>query len=184
MTRVLVTGFEPFGEHATNPSALLAKSFAGVELPVSYARAPDALRAAIAEADAEVVLCFGLADGDTGISVERFALNLDEADVVDNDGVHGSGAEIDPAGPLAYRSTLPVDEIVAALRDEDIPARASRDAGGYLCNHIFYVLMQTLGPNQIGGFIHVPAASVLAPADLVRAAGAIVATCKQHISRS
>lgn len=184
MTRVLVTGFEPFGEHATNPSALVAKSFDGVVLPVSYARAADALRAAIDDADPHVVLCFGLADGDTAISVERFAHNLDEADVIDNDGANGSGAEIDPAGPLAYRSTLPVDEIVAALRAEDIPAGASRDAGGYLCNHVFYVLMQTLDPKRIGGFIHVPPASVLPPDDLVRAAGVIVATCKQHVSKS
>ena len=182
MTRVLVTGFEPFGEHATNPSALLAKSFDGVVLPVSYARAGDALRAAIDEADPDVVLCFGLADGDTTISVERFAHNIEEIDAIDNDGAPGSGAEIDPAGPLALRSTLPVDEIVAALRDEGIPAAVSRDAGGYLCNHVFYVLMQTLDPKKIGGFIHVPPASVIPPDDVVRAAGVIVATCKRHMS--
>lgn len=182
--RVLVTGFEPFGEHATNPSALLAKSFDGVVLPVSYARAADALRAAIDDADPDIVLCFGLADGDTAISVERFAHNIEEADVVDNDGARGSGAEIDPAGPLALRSTLPVDEIVAALRDDGLPASVSRDAGGYLCNHVFYVLMQTLDPKRIGGFIHVPPVSVLPPDDLVRAAGVIVATCKRHISKS
>jgi pyroglutamyl-peptidase len=182
MTRLLVTGFEPFGEHATNPSALLAKSFDGVVLPVSYARAADALSAAIDDRDPELVVCFGLADGDTAISVERFAHNLEEADAIDNDGARGSGAEIDPAGPLALRSTLPVDEIVAALRDDGIPAAVSRDAGGYLCNHIFYVLMQTLDPNSIGGFVHVPPASVLPPDDLVRAAGVIVATCKRHMS--
>jgi len=179
MTRVLVTGFEPFGEHATNPSALLAKSFDGVVLPVSYARAGDALRAAIEDADPDVVLCFGLADTDTAISVERFAHNIQEVDAIDNDGAPGSGAEIDPAGPLALRSSLPVDEIVAALRDEGIPANVSRDAGGYLCNHIFYVLMQTLDPKTIGGFIHVPPASVIPPDDLVRAAGVIVAACKR-----
>jgi pyroglutamyl-peptidase len=184
MTRLLVTGFEPFGEHATNPSALLAKSFDGVVLPVSYARAADALSAAIDDRDPELVVCFGLADGDTAISVERFAHNLEEADIIDNDGARGSGAEIDPAGPLALRSTLPVDEIVAALRDDGIPAVVSRDAGGYLCNHIFYVLMRTLDPNRIGGFVHVPPASVLPPDDLVRAAGVIVATCKRHMSSS
>lgn len=184
MSNVLVTGFEPFGEHATNPSALIAQSFDGVVLPVSYARAGDALRAAIEDADPDIVLCFGLADGDTTISVERFAHNIQEVDAIDNDGAPGSGAEIDPAGPLALRSTLPVDEIVTALREEGIPAAVSRDAGGYLCNHVFYVLMQTLDPHRIGGFIHVPPASVLAPDDLVRAAGVIVATCRRHISKS
>ena len=181
---VLVTGFEPFGEHATNPSALLAKSFDGVVLPVSYARAADALRAAIDDAEPDVVLCFGLADDREKISVERFAHNLDEASTTDNDDAPGSGREIDPAGPLAFRSTLPVDDIVAALEAEGIPAEVSRDAGGYLCNHVFYVLMQTLDPKRIGGFVHVPPASVLPPDDLVRAAGVIVATCRRHISKS
>ena len=37
--------------------------------------------------------------------------------------------------------------------------RESRDAGGFLCNHVFYVLMQTLEqerPQARGGFVHVP----------------------------
>jgi pyroglutamyl-peptidase len=182
--RVLVTGFEPFGEHAINPSALVANAFDGVVLPVSYARAADALQVAIDDADPEVVLCFGLADKRTKISVERFAHNLDEASTIDNDEAPGSGKEIDPAGPLAFRSTLPVDEIVAALEAEGIPAEVSRDAGGFLCNHVFYVLMQTLDPKRIGGFIHVPPAYVLPPDDLVRAAGVIVAVCGRHISKS
>jgi pyroglutamyl-peptidase len=182
--RVLVTGFESFGEHAINPSALVANAFDGVVLPVSYARAADALQVAIDDADPEVVLCFGLADKRTKISVERFAHNLDEASTIDNDEAPGSGKEIDPAGPLAFRSTLPVDEIVAALEAEGIPAEVSRDAGGFLCNHVFYVLMQTLDPKRIGGFIHVPPAYVLPPDDLVRAAGVIVAVCGGHISKS
>ena len=159
MKPVLVTGFEPFGEHAVNPSALIANSFDGVVLPVSYARAADALRAAIDDADPDVVLCFGLAEKRTKVSVERFAHNLDEASTTDNDEAPGSGREIDPAGPLAFRSTLPVDDIVAALDAEGIPAEVSRDAGGFLCNHVFYVLMQTLErerPQARGGFVHVP----------------------------
>jgi len=184
VSRVLVTGFESFGEHAVNPSALLAQAFDGVVLPVSYARAAGALRSAVEDADPDVVLCFGLADDRTTISVERFAHNLDEASTTDNDAAPGSGMEIDPAGPLAFRSTLPVDDIVAALAAEEIPAEVSRDAGGFLCNHVFYVLMQTLDPNRIGGFVHVPPAYVLPPDDLVRAAGVIVATCKRHVSKS
>ncbi len=168
MTRVLVTGFEPFGGSGVNPSQRIVEALAaapppGVELatavlPVAYARTADALRDAVRSADAGVVICFGQADGRTGISVERFAHNLDSADPVDNDGAV-SGAEIDPAGPVAYRSTLPVDAIVAALRAEGIPAAESRDAGGFLCNHVFYVLMRLLmeeRPSAAGGFVHVP----------------------------
>jgi pyroglutamyl-peptidase len=186
VTRVLVTGFEPFDSSGVNSSQQLVDALDGgvakALLPVSFARAGDELRRAIREAEPDVVICFGQADGCVGISIERFALNLDDAAAVDNNAVNGSGTAIDPDGPVAYASTLPVDELVAALHAQGIPASASRDAGGYLCNHIFYVLMQTLDPKRIGGFVHVPPASVLPPDDLVRAAGVIVATCKRHMS--
>ena len=156
MTRVLVTGFEPFGEHATNPSQLVAEALDGVVLPVAYERAADALRAAIDERKPDLVVCLGLANERTSISVERWAHNLDEAATVDNEGVAGSGRAIEAGGPLARASTLPVDEIVAALHAEEIPAEISRDAGGYLCNHVFYRLMTALPAGARGGFIHVP----------------------------
>jgi pyroglutamyl-peptidase len=167
--RVLVTGFEPFGDGGgVNPSQLLVAELAvappqGVELetavlPVAYARAGDALRTAVRAAEPDVVICFGQADGRTGISVERFAHNLDSSESADNDGVF-SEAEIDASGPAAYRSTLPVPEIVAALRAEGIPAADSRDAGGFLCNRVFYELMRMLEVERAGvrgGFVHVP----------------------------
>ena len=172
MTRVLATGFEPFGEHEVNPSALIAEELGGVVLPVSFALAAGALRAAIDERKPDVVVSFGLADGDSAISVERFAHNFDEPDAVDNEGAKGSGGEIDPAGPLAYRSGLPVDAIVAALRAKGIPATPSRDAGGYLCNHVFYVLVHS---GARGGFVHVPPLEVIPLEVQIRAAKTILA---------
>ncbi len=159
---VLVTGFEPFGDSPVNPSQRIVEALEDVEkalLPVSYARAADELRRAVREASPDAVICFGQADGRAQISVERFAHNLDEATTTDNDAAPGSGTHIDPAGPAAYPSSLPVDEIVAALRADGIPAAPSRDAGGFLCNHVFYVLMRVLEqerPTAIGGFVHVP----------------------------
>src|SRR5581483_6121668 len=176
LSGVLVTGFEPFGGSDVNTSEQIVEALGGVVLPVSYARAADALRDAMHTADPDVVICFGQAEREM-ISVERFALNLDGSESEDNDGVISS-AVIDPDGPVAYRSTLPVDEIVAALRAEDIPAEASRSAGGFLCNHVFYVLMGLLEkerPGTTGGFVHVPEEL---PVDvLVRAARVIVALC-------
>jgi pyroglutamyl-peptidase len=192
---VLVTGFEPFEGAAVNPSQLLVDELesspppdvelATAVLPVAYARSADVLRGAVRAAAPDVVICFGQADGRTGISIERFAHNLDSPEPVDNDGAT-SGAEIDPNGPVAYASTLPVAAIVDALRADGIPAAESRDAGGFLCNHVFYVLMRVLEeerPSAIGGFVHVPllpqqalersAASM--PLDvLVRAANTVV----------
>jgi pyroglutamyl-peptidase len=163
-----VTGFEPFDGGAVNPSQLLVEALEaspppGVELatavlPVAYARSADVLRGAVRAAAPDVVICFGQADGRTGISVERFAHNLDAAEPIDNDGV-SSGNEIDPNGPVAYHATLPVAAVVDALRADGIPASESRDAGGFLCNHVFYVLMRVLEeerPAALGGFVHVP----------------------------
>jgi pyroglutamyl-peptidase len=197
VTRVLVTGFEPFDGRAVNPSQLLVEALEvspppGVELatavlPVAYAQGADVLRGAVRAALPEVVVCFGQADGRPGISIERFAHNLDAAEPVDNDGVT-SDAEIDPNGPVAYASTLPVAAIVDSLREAGIPASESRDAGGFLCNHVFYVLMRELEeeqPDTLGGFVHVPllpeqALDGKAPSmpleTLVRAAHLIVAT--------
>jgi pyroglutamyl-peptidase len=200
VTSILVTGFEPFAGSDVNPSQQLVEAldgeFATAVLPVSYARTATALHDAVRAAEPDLVLCFGQADGNTGIAVERFAHNLDEATTTDNDAAAGSGAPIDVDGPDAYRSTLPVDEIVAALRAVGIPAAPSRDAGGFLCNHVFYSLMGILErerPSARGGFVHVPllpeqalasrAASM--PLDtLVRAARVIVATCAPPRSAS
>ena len=173
---VLVTGFEPFGGSDRNPSQVIAESCGGVVLPVSYARAADALGAAVRAADPDVAICFGQADRNA-VCVERFAHNLDGAESEDNDGVVSADV-IDEDGPAAYRSTLPVDEIVDALRADGIEAEASRDAGGFLCNRVFYVLMQLLErerPGTIGGFVHVPAA--MSDDDAVRAARVIVQRC-------
>jgi pyroglutamyl-peptidase len=171
MSGALVTGFEPFGGATVNPSQLIAEALGGVVLPVSYARAAEALREAVQQAKPEFVVCFGLAEKRTEVTVERFALNADEPSNVDNEGA-SSAEPIEPAGPLAYRSTLPVDAIVAALREEGIPAAPSRDAGGFLCNRVFYALMH-LGVR--GGFVHVPPLAEMPLETQIRAAEIVLA---------
>ena len=176
MTGVLVTGFEPFGEHDVNPSQLIAEAFDGVVLPVSYERAADALRAAIDERNPELVVSLGLAADRTTIAIERWAHNLDEATTVDNEGAGGSGHAIEPGGPLARASTLRVDHVVAALQGEGIPAEVSRDAGGYLCNHVFYRLMNALPTGARGGFVHVPPLDAVSLETQIRAMRIVVET--------
>jgi pyroglutamyl-peptidase len=165
MTRLLVTGFEPFGGADVNASqklveALVADPPEGFELttaglPVVWRRAADELARALESARPELVLCFGQADGRAQVEIERFALNFDEGS---DEAGEMRRAEIDPGGPVAFRSSLHVDAVVDALRAEGIPAAASRDAGGFLCNHVFYILMRDLaGRTGVrGGFVHVP----------------------------
>jgi len=165
VTRVLVTGFEPFGGADVNASQKLVRALAseppaGFELatavlPVIWARAPNELMRLLEREQPELVVCFGQADGRAHVEVERFALNFDDGS---DEAGETRRAEIAADGPVAYRSALPVDAVVEALRGEGIPAAASREAGGYLCNHVFYVLMQALAerPGVRGGFVHVP----------------------------
>jgi len=165
VTRALLTGFEPFGGADVNPSQKLVEALASeppdelelatVVLPVVWARATDELAAALEREQPELVVCFGQSDGLAHVAVERFALNFDEG-IDEEDEMRR--AEIDPDGPVAYRSSLRVDMVVDALRADGIPAAASRDAGSFLCNHLFYVLMGTLAKRSVvrGGFVHVP----------------------------
>jgi pyroglutamyl-peptidase len=167
MLKVLVTGFEPFNNAKLNPSEQLALALKtddvpGAQiltkvLPVVYGEAADQLLALVEEHKPDVVLCFGLAEGRTGINPERFAVNMDDASIADNAGHLRTDQRIDPAGPTAFESTLPIKELVAAIRSEGIPASVSLTAGTFVCNHIFYELQRALaGTNVQSGFIHVP----------------------------
>ena len=172
--RILITGFEPFDNAAANPSQDIASALdgrtiaghrvVGAVLPCVFATAPAELRRLMAEVRPAAVLCVGLAGSRAEITPERVAINLDDARIPDNAGAQPIDQPITPDGPPAYFSTLPIKAIVAALRAKNIPASFSNTAGTFVCNRIFYDLMQTLSadPSIRGGFIHVPCTPDLA----------------------
>jgi pyroglutamyl-peptidase len=171
--KALVTGFEPFGGDRVNPSfealarlprRLGALDLATSALPVAYGGALPALREAIAANAPDIVLCTGLAGGRAELSLERVAINIDDARIPDNDGSQPIDRPVIAGGPAAYFSTLPIKAAAAALREAGLPATVSNSAGTFLCNHVFYGLMheaalikQKTGGNRFrGGFLHVP----------------------------
>ncbi|HET9018022.1 MAG TPA: pyroglutamyl-peptidase I [Acetobacteraceae bacterium] len=170
MLRVLLTGFAPFGGSLVNPSgravAALAEAsplpgiaLATAVLPVTYAGALPALRAALAAHAPDVVLATGLAGGRAPVSVERVAVNIDDARVPDNDGVQRIDAPVVPDGPAAYFASIPIKTITAAIRDAGVPAEVSQSAGTFLCNHVFYHACHLAAierPGLRAGFIHLP----------------------------
>lgn len=165
---VLLTGFEPFGGEQTNPSwdavsALHGARIAGHRvaarcLPVTFGASLKALRAAIRETRPALVLCVGQAGGRAQLSLERVAINVDDARIADNAGNQPIDTPVVEGGPAAYFATLPIKAIHAALRDAGIPATISQSAGTYVCNHVFYGLMHALrrSPGIRGGFMHIP----------------------------
>lgn len=154
---VLLTGFEPFGTHAVNPSQLVTERLGGVVLPVSVRRTPIEFEQAIARQHPDVVLSLGLAHLRTQIAVERVAINVLDFTLPDNDGVLIDGEPIDPNGPVAWFSTLPIKSIASSWLADEIPSYLSNSAGTYLCNAVLYRAC-ALGAAQgfRAGFIHLP----------------------------
>ncbi|MBD8077713.1 pyroglutamyl-peptidase I [Cellulosimicrobium arenosum] len=181
---VLVSGFDPFGDDATNPSwdvarllgergpELVGTDVVAVRLPVTFAGAWPILCAAVRAHAPDVVLALGLAAGSTQVRLERVAINVADARRPDNDGAAPVDAPVVDGGPVAYWSGLPLKAALVALRELEVPATVSATAGTYVCNATFYALMHhvaTAGLSSRAGFVHVPRATDLALEDQVRA---------------
>ncbi len=178
--KLLLTGFEPFGEMPANPSQLIVEAlaqdlrgFGNLEgltaaiLPVEFAAAGERIRALIEDARPDVILMLGVAAKRDTIGLERIALNLDDTPArPDNAGHAPDGMPIEPGGPLALAATLPLVELRAALAAVGVSVAISNHAGAYVCNHVFYVALRTverLGLPARCGFIHVPLPRELQP---------------------
>ena len=145
--KILVTGFEPFGSHHSNPSwdavEVLPEEIEGVQivkrkLPVSFRRFSAPLEAAIEEERPDGLICVGLAGGEDKVSVERVGINLMEARIPDNDGFQPFDTPICPDGDTAYFSTLPVKRMAKAVESRGIACCVSYSAGTFVCNAALY----------------------------------------------
>lgn len=173
MTTVLLTGFEPFGGDAANPSGeavhLVAQRWSGPEelvtavLPVTFRGAADQLKALVARHAPDVVIACGLAGGRAAIGVERVALNLIDARIPDNDGEQPVDVPSAPGAPTAHLSTLPVKEVVRRIAATGVPAEVSHSAGTFVCNHVFFTALESVHASARAGFIHVPWSAEHAP---------------------
>ncbi len=56
----------------------------------------------------------------------------------------------------AHFTTLPVKAIVRDILAAGIPAEVSHSAGTFVCNHVFFLTMDTVAPGVRAGFLHVP----------------------------
>lgn len=164
---VLLTGFEPFGGETVNPSYSVAQALHGttiakhkvvaLELPCEFGRSLSALDQAIAHWRPVLVLALGQAATRCDLSIERVAINVDDARIPDNRGVAPIDAPVVPGAPAAYFSTLPIKAMAAALHAAGLPASISQSAGTYVCNHVFYGLQHRLaGSGARSGFMHLP----------------------------
>ncbi len=176
LPRILLTGFEPFGDdrytaHPTNPSWLAARALHGKRIKghqIVAAQLPCVFDVAITELNKllrlhrpTLAICVGQAGGRSAVSLERIAINIDDARIPDNNGNQPVDTQVLADGPPAYFSTLPIKAMLLAMQRAGIAAEVSQTAGTFVCNHVFYGLMHALatrrGMRQTrGGFIHVP----------------------------
>ena len=167
---VLLTGFDAFGGDALNPSWLAVQALhdevvhghrvVAAQLPTTFADSGPALLKLLRTHQPVLVVCVGLAGGRPALSLERIAININDARIADNACAQPVDAPVVKSGPAAYFSGLPIKAMLKSLMAAGVAAEVSQTAGTFVCNHVFYVLMHALEKQQNrnirGGFVHVP----------------------------
>lgn len=166
--KILITGFDPFGGEPINPAYEAVKELPDKiknadiikkEIPTVFGKSIETVRTLIQEHTPDIVICVGQAGGRDKISIEKVAINYDQARIADNEGNQPVDQAIVEGADTAYFSTLSLKQVVKNWNDHKIPGEISYTAGTFVCNHIFYGLMHLIDteyPNVRGGFIHVP----------------------------
>lgn len=166
--KVLITGFDPFGGENVNPAYEAVKALEDCimgaeivikEIPTVFYKSIEVLEEAIINEKPNIVICIGQAGGRFDISLERVAININDARIKDNEGNQPIDTNIFEDGKNAYFSTLPIKSMAMRIREGGIPASVSNTAGTFVCNHIMYGLLYLINnkyPTIKGGFIHVP----------------------------
>lgn len=166
MKKMLITGFDPFGGAAVNPSWMAVEQLPDqigdfilckLEIPTVFALATRTVLAKAAEFQPDVILCIGQAGGRASVTPERIGVNIRDARIADNAGNQPRGEFVDAQGPAAYFSTVPVEKMAETIEKAGIPATVSNSAGAFVCNDTLYGLLHHYAGTAVRvGFIHVP----------------------------
>ena len=164
--RLLITGFDPFGGSAANPSWMAVEQLPEkignftlykLAIPTVFGKAAEMVLEKAAVIKPDLILCIGLAGGRNAVTPERIAVNIRDARIPDNEGNQPQGEFVVPEGPAAYFSTVPVIKIAQAIRNAQIPSTVSNSAGAFVCNDVLYTLLHHYADTDTAvGFIHVP----------------------------
>ena len=133
-------------------------------LPVDFKKAGDLLLDHIKTHKPDAVISLGLAGGRSKMTPERIAINVNDG-ASDNSGNVLVDQPIVEEGADGYFTTLPIREMVNALKEAELPAEISNSAGTYLCNHVMYRALHLVKTENLeikSGFLHIPASHELA----------------------
>jgi pyroglutamyl-peptidase len=164
MPTVLLTAFEPYDIWKENSSWLalmeLTKNLPDVpklvtrRYPVDFSAAQKKLAEDLKQ-NYDYALHVGQAPGSSSIRLEAIGLNIGGTASQSPD----QHRQLDPNGPTAYRSDLPLSHWATRLRFAGIPAGVSYHAGTYLCNALLYLSLHYAkinGYRTRSAFIHLP----------------------------
>ena len=166
--KLLIAGFEPFGNFNVNPSQQLVESFHTYSslshlqvfscvLPVSFEHAFTQLKKKVNECAPDIVLGTGLSSSQNGITLESVATNVMDAEIPDNDGRQPCGEALIPGAPHQLFTHLPVQQMSKVCQDSWMTACVSHHAGTYVCNALMYqAIYDGLKHDYLAGFVHVP----------------------------
>lgn len=163
--KILLTGFEPFLSHSENPSGILVADFKSFDefdchasvLPVSYAKAPEKLMNILNQEKWDGVISLGLSAASDKINLERVALNWQESSFPDNDQKRPQTGPIDQKSSPAFFNPLNLEIIKNQLISQEIPVQISWSAGAYVCNRLYFDLLQYCETRNIPAlFVHIP----------------------------
>lgn len=199
MKTILLTGFEPFLNLATNPTESIARALNGREfgdyivksfvLPVDFQQSDRILKELLAEHSPDIVISLGVAAGRHQFTPERIAINVKDGEA-DNEGYKPEDELIEADGEDGLFTNLPVRSLVNMLVENGYPAKISNSAGTYLCNNIMYVgakYAQQTG--AVAGFLHIPASFDIAiahgriPGWHIRDLQACVELCVDYVAK-
>lgn len=165
--RILITGFEPFGNYKMNSSEIVLKNlqdsnFVEIHkelLPVSFSRSVKTVIQLLNDIKPDIVISLGQAGSRSSVDIERIAINIDDCRSPDNDGVLFKDTKIIENGPGALFSTLPARCLADAVAAYNIPSKVSNSAGTFVCNHLLYSVLYYIKENHLpikAGFVHLP----------------------------
>lgn len=166
MKKLLVTGFDPFGGEAVNPAreavlrlpdALGGYEITKLEIPTVFGLAAETVLQAAEKLRPHAILCVGQAGGRSAVTPEVVAINLREASIPDNAGNVPVNTPVIENAPAAYFATLPVRDMVQAVKEKGIPCTLSYSAGTFVCNDLLYTLLHRYRDTDVQvGFVHIP----------------------------
>lgn len=165
---VLVTAFDPFGGMDTNSSLMVLESLGNKvgNIHIEKLVVPTVFNDCVSlawdkamEIGADAIVCMGQAGGRGCITLEVIGINYAFANICDNRGIKIEGEKLSDDGENAIFSTLPVKDMVNAVKNAGFDASLSVSAGGFVCNSLLYGLLKKAQDAKCDikiGFVHLP----------------------------